>query len=818
MQRWNLNRLFGRLDIRSKLAIAFVGLSGLPLALVGWYAAEQHLQSLADAATQEQRRSLVAVRDRVEGFLNGVGADLDFLSGFHPVRSLSSGGAVSPSTLVPGTREMDRNAVEEAFRDFLRAKPDYYRLRLLAANGVELAHAVRSAGLVRVMQPGRWRGTGFLYYSNLLTDLGKGDSAFAPVELLPMQDPATLVAVAGAERPASPTSGLISALSFVRRVDSGGALLVADVLASPVFELLREAEPRPGESVILVGPAGEYLFHSVREEEWNTLLANRHANNLLEDLPETVVRRVTSGESGVILDDLDAVAAYTPLFGGGHGSPKGFTLVSIIPKAMVFAPVQEVRRFIMTAGVATLMVAALLALVAAHQFAAPIRELTKGAARLARGKFDAPLEIETNDEIEDLARTFTAMAEALATREGQILRQRGQLTALLDNMGEGVAVSGADHEVRFLNRFLLERFGEPAGRTSFELFLGREGTCEDCPPPGTAPSSSACGCRQGRALDGRYYEVLAFPLEDFDGEPAVLEIHRDITARREMERELHRYTGHLETMVEERTRELERSHARLIQQEKMIAVGQLAAGVAHELGTPLATILCHAQMAQEDLGTPVDPVNSRVARAPSDADASLKVVVSQVNRCSEIVRNLLDFSRPSTKERTELSVNDLADRVTRLMQHDLERRGLEIRLEKAASDPCVIGNENELEQVLVNLIRNAADAMLGHGEIAIRIDLDDSNPKACSGLDGRRVVGPSVKISVRDTGFGIPENEQAHIFDPFYTTKAPGVGTGLGLWIVYNAVAEHGGDLEVQSAPGRGTEISFELPLAEKAK
>ena len=681
---WNPNKLFGRFDIRTKLAIAFMGLSSASLVLVGWYAGDLHLRSLAENATDDQRRSLTTVQERVETFLSVVTDDLDLIAELQLVRTLLLDETGTP----PDTGDRVRRDAESFLRDFVASKPHYHRLRLLGADGVEVVHVVLVDGSPVTVPAGRWQQTDFRYYELLIQGLGPEGMAFAPVQLRSEQSNATAPSVARNSELVDTSDGLVSALSFVRPIrDVDGemvALLVADVYARALFELLEMTQTQARESIFLVGPAGEFLFRSDRTDDWNTLLADPDRNNLRQELPDAVATRVLGGGSGVVTEGIDAVVTFMPLLEAPYSSFGDYVLVSTRPASVVFAPVSEMRRSMLVAGAFIVLVAGLLALVAAHQFTAPIRALTDGATRLAEGEFDTRLEIETNDEIEDLARTFNSMAEALQTREAEVLQQGEQLR---------------------------------------------------------------------------------------------------------------HYADRLETMVEERTRELEKSQQKMVQQEKMVAVGQLAAGLAHELGTPLATILCHAQMVQEELEA---ANHANTSDNLTSAHEGLDLVVSQVDRCSQIVRKLLDFSRPSSDARSTLRAGDVVDVAIELLRHDLERRGVEVEVGNAPAEAKLVGNPNELDQVFVNLLRNAADAMPDGGRISVTIEHDDSN----------------VRFVVADEGHGIEREAQRHIFDPFFTTKVPGVGTGLGLWVVYNTVTDHGGRVDVDSAPGRGTRITVTLPAA----
>ena len=231
--------------------------------------------------------------------------------------------------------------------------------------------------------------------------------------------------------------------------------------------------------------------------------------------------------------------------------------------------------------------------------------------------------------------------------------------------------------------------------------------------------------------------------------------------------------------------ELER---RLVQADKLSSIGLLAAGVAHEVNTPLAVISTYAQM---------------LAKQISDNSTQSKLldkIAKQTFRASEIVNSLLNFSRTSTTELTELDLNRLARETVGLIEHQLTKVGIRAEFDFEEPLPPVKGNAGKLQQVFLNLFLNARDAMEHGGSLAVRTWSDDS----------------SVYAEVRDTGQGIPPEHLARIYDPFFTTKAARKGTGLGLSVSYGIVREHGGEIEVESQPGSGTRFQLGFPLARK--
>ena len=251
----------------------------------------------------------------------------------------------------------------------------------------------------------------------------------------------------------------------------------------------------------------------------------------------------------------------------------------------------------------------------------------------------------------------------------------------------------------------------------------------------------------------------------------------------------------LERKVEERTLELRESQEAMVQQEKMVGVGQLAAGIAHELNTPLGTIIGYAQMLREDLSQQAAPTGNL-----RDVDE----IIGQAGRCRDLVKNLLNFSRRSSTEKTNGSVNEIIRKVLSLVQHDFEMKNVRLHLNLDSDAPTVRVNENEIAQVILNLANNAADSMPSGGNLDVSTHYDDDSERIC--------------ITIRDTGCGIKESDRTRVFEPFFTTKEVGKGTGLGLSISYKIVENHQGSIEFDTTLGNGTTFRVYLPAKARTE
>jgi C4-dicarboxylate-specific signal transduction histidine kinase len=240
--------------------------------------------------------------------------------------------------------------------------------------------------------------------------------------------------------------------------------------------------------------------------------------------------------------------------------------------------------------------------------------------------------------------------------------------------------------------------------------------------------------------------------------------------------------------LERANRALFDAHETLARAEKLATVGRLAAGVAHEVGNPLGAIAGYAEVARE-----------RLRRgAATEADDFLDRIGAEARRIDAIVRDLLDFARPAGPELSAVELRPAVDAAVRLARPQPRFRDVEVGLELPAALPPVLADGRRLEQVLLNLLLNAGDAMGGRGRLEIVA----------------REEGEGVEVDVLDHGPGFPEADLPRVFDPFFTTKAPGAGTGLGLSICHRILESFGGSIEAANRQGGGARLRLRLRRA----
>jgi C4-dicarboxylate-specific signal transduction histidine kinase len=249
------------------------------------------------------------------------------------------------------------------------------------------------------------------------------------------------------------------------------------------------------------------------------------------------------------------------------------------------------------------------------------------------------------------------------------------------------------------------------------------------------------------------------------------------------------------TEIQRREQELRDKQEQLVQAGKLATLGELTTGVAHELNNPLNNIGLF-------VGNAIDLIEMGVTDQRKVV-GELRQAMQQIGKATEIISHLRTFGRAAPASSEPVSLRHVIERALSLMQEQLRLRGIEVTMELGLDEPRVVGNSIQLEQVFINLLTNARDAVADSPRKAIRISVS--------------IHSTAVEVAFADTGPGIPAGLEQRIFDPFFTTKDVGKGTGLGLSITYGIVREHGGSIAVVSRPGEGATFLICFPLGSVA-
>jgi two-component system NtrC family sensor kinase len=371
-------------------------------------------------------------------------------------------------------------------------------------------------------------------------------------------------------------------------------------------------------------------------------------------------------------------------------------------------------------------------------------------------------------------RTFDAISDPIAVfdERGRLLRGNTALAALLD-------------------RPVTELPGLPCGDV---------GLCGGgCP-----------ACAVGRALlqdgperaeitlpDQQIFSVTTFPADDLAQGASVVQAAKNVTEEIRSTRQLRALSDELGRANGQLTATLERlksTQAQLLQAEKLSAIGQLVAGVAHELNNPLTSVIGFAQLLESEWRS------GDVSRSSDAVGQDLRRIAEESGRAASIVRNLLAFARRQTAARVPQDIADLVGRVLSLRTYEFRLNSIELVTDFEPELPPVLVDGGQLQQALLNLVLNAEQAMRGRSVRRLTVT---------ARLDRR---SGAVELSVTDTGHGIDHSNLTRIFDPFFTTRDVGEGTGLGLSICYGIIRDHGGHISVSSRPDAGTTFTILLP------
>jgi PAS domain S-box-containing protein len=396
----------------------------------------------------------------------------------------------------------------------------------------------------------------------------------------------------------------------------------------------------------------------------------------------------------------------------------------------------------------------------------PVRHLAAATEQIGLGRYGAEVPILSGDELGDLARSFNRMSQALA----QTTVSKDFLDRILENMLDPLIVLEPDGRIRLLNRATLELLGyasgELLGQSARNLFASYPAVLDTIGTQGFVKNIELnFASKSGRSIPVFFSGSI---FKDKAGQTlGIILVAKDITERKKMEDEI-------------------------IQAEKLSAVGRLASGVAHEINNPLGVILGFAQGALWDIA-PGDPM-----------EFPLRSIERESNRCKHLVQDLLTFSRITKTDREPIDLNDAVESAFSLVTAQARLGRVNVVKELEEDLPRLLGNQNQIQQIIINLANNALDAMSQNGTLTVRTQLVH---------EGSR---PWVGLFIADTGSGIPPDILPRIFEPFFTTKPAGQGTGLGLGLVHEIVKKHSGTIDVQSRPGF-TEFCIKFPVRADA-
>lgn len=401
---------------------------------------------------------------------------------------------------------------------------------------------------------------------------------------------------------------------------------------------------------------------------------------------------------------------------------------------------------------------------------------------------------------------FEIFWNAIGSEERKLREQKTAMETVLNGIQDSILVLTPEMEIVEVNDAFLK-----LSRSTREQVIGSRchqvyHNCDEvdliCPLEDVVRNKQHT--RQVRTREGkdgveRHFEVNVYPIWEKSGKISkFIHISRDITQRMKEEEEI---TRRLEQMVEERTRQLQETHAKLLHQDKMASLGKLSASVVHEINNPIAGILNLLMLIRRI----IDEDQLQEKDLPL-FQQYLNLMETETRRISRIVSNLLAFSRPKKAEIRPLNLNQLIEKTLILNANLLKVNRIKVVKRLAPDLPEMLGSEDQLQQVFMNFVSNAAEAMEAQNGGTLTIETLHLVK------EGRIVV------YFEDTGPGIVKEDFSRLFEPFFTTKTDGKGVGLGLSVAYGIVKEHGGYIFVESDAQSGTRFRLTLPLSSAEK
>jgi two-component system NtrC family sensor kinase len=397
----------------------------------------------------------------------------------------------------------------------------------------------------------------------------------------------------------------------------------------------------------------------------------------------------------------------------------------------------------------------------------------------------------------DAFQTLKRVSGQLGTMQNKL--RSVQLVKEVLMAGSGVSIMAIDEDFRVLdiNNAILQKTHMTKegciGRTCHWVVNRRIEPCHlrggGCPAVEVfRTNSSTHGVREEDRENGtkRYFTISGYPLgEDEHGKKCVLMVWKDVTRG-------------LAPVMDRQARHMREDFSHVLQQDKMAALGKLAAAAVHEINNPIQGILTFSKLMRATLNR-----DSLTADEIEKFRNYLDLIASESARCGQILRSLLSFARLGNLQKSPVFLGPILDEVEMLVGNEMELQKITLKRDITEDSPPMCADRNQIKQVLLNLILNSIEALSSGGGV---ITVATEAP-----------LSPDfVRIRVSDTGGGIPKAIQGSIFEPFITTKEFGKGVGLGLSVVYGIVTQHGGSIEMQSTEGKGATFILTMPIAKK--
>ncbi len=487
-------------------------------------------------------------------------------------------------------------------------------------------------------------------------------------------------------------------------------------------------------------------------------------NTCYKEFYNVEIGSVKYGIAAQKIDELKVNGKYRDLF-----------LITGLSNTPYVARLFLIRRTVLYVSLISALLTIVLSFFLTKNITRPIKDLLFAMYRIKDGDYDVRIEVGQDNEIGELFKGFTEMADKLYQDKLTMERYIREITFLNDynekilhSIRVGIAIINGEYIIEKANDFFFEFFnlkeGEVIGKKIDSFGIVDEGIISEMGQLMGGKKDFYSTIKRYR--NKRVYEIKLYPFRrgetNEEGTSRCILVADDISKKIEFEE-------------------------KIFQAEKLSSIGMLSAGVAHEVNNPLSSIMTNIQNLIED-------------EKDESRRISLKLIEQETRRIARIVRELLEFSSTKQDRSQGADVNRVIDEVVRLISYSLKQDRISIEKDLAVDIPRMAMSEDELKQIIINLIKNSIQAITDEGQIVIKTGVRVNAKKAL------------VFLSVRDNGIGMEKEIIPKIFDPFFTTKHNGEGTGLGLSVVYGIINKYKGSIKIKSKPGEGTEVILEVP------
>ena len=447
-------------------------------------------------------------------------------------------------------------------------------------------------------------------------------------------------------------------------------------------------------------------------------------------------------------------------------------LVMEQPKSTAYAPINKMLQNGMGAAFFVILTVSLISVWAGLYFTRPIVFIDREMNRLKQGQRINPIKMNRTDELGKLADSFNKMSKELLEKSRLLEQEKERLSVVVNGIGAGLALVTKEYRITWMNPILQgwlkeDRLTLPC----YAVIGGEDAPCVHCPItcPDLGKIADEIMKFKDRDNGERIFRHRVFPLNHaIEEEGEYLVVLEDITEQKQLEE-------------------------KMVQTDKLSALGIMASSFAHEVNNPLATINVYA----EDLMDRIVAEDEEVDK--QEMQHYLQKIKENTERCKRITGNLLNFSRKTDWTVDVIKINEIIENSVSLVEHQLKKHRIQLELQIDETLPLINGDGLKLMQVLVNLINNAVYAMESEGNLIISA----SHEKEW------------IALRVSDSGEGIATEAMDKLFDPFFTTKPIGKGTGLGLSVCYGIIQQFGGTIQIESRTGEGTSVEIKLPVSE---